>query len=231
MKVALFCMLVLLPITSVLAQYKTYESITELNGLSDNRVTSFKKDRDGFMWIGTENGLNRYDGHEFIVYRPGQPKKILSYEHINDIEQDARGRMWVATWNGLNVLNPVNDSLIVFSPNQDSIRQKKTNIASALIWDIFIDKQQRVWIAPDGRDLCYYDQEKDEFIYFPWRKYVEQISPYKSNYKSIQKIVPKSDHELWLGTTFGLYSFNSRTLKFSYHGGDRSEERRVGKEC
>src|SRR5690349_2069316 len=110
MKVALPCILVLLSLPSAMAQYNTYESITDLNGLSDNRVTSFKKDRLGFMWIGTENGLNRYDGHEFIVYRPGQSKKKLSYEHINDIEQDSHGRMWVATWNGLNVLDPVNDS-------------------------------------------------------------------------------------------------------------------------
>jgi signal transduction histidine kinase/ligand-binding sensor domain-containing protein len=220
MKVAFYCVILLLSATSVLAQYNTYESITELNGLSDNRVTCFKKDREGFMWIGTENGLNRYDGHEFVIYRPGQSKRKLSYEHINDIEQDSRGRMWVATWNGLNLLDPIDDSLIVFSPDLDSIRKKKTNLASALIWDTFIDKQQRVWIAPDGRDLCLYDQEKDEFIYYPWRAYVEQVSPYKSNYKSIQKIVSKSEHELWLGTTFGLFSFNSRTLKFSYHGGD-----------
>lgn len=220
MKATFYCVLVLLPLSTAVAQYNTYESITELNGLSDNRVTCFKKDRDGFMWIGTENGLNRYDGHEFIVYRPGQPKNLLSYEHINDIEQDAQGRMWVATWNGLNVLDPMNDSLIVFSPDLASIRKKETNIASALIWDTFIDKQQRVWIAPDGRDLCLYDQQKDEFIYFPWRAFVEKQSPYKSNYKSIQKIIPKSEHELWLGTTFGLYSFDLQRQKFSFHGGD-----------
>jgi signal transduction histidine kinase/ligand-binding sensor domain-containing protein len=220
MRVVFYIVLVLLPVSNVLAQYTTYESITELNGLSDNRVTCFKKDREGFMWIGTENGLNRYDGHEFIIYRPGQPKNVLSYEHINDIEQDAQGCMWIATWNGLNILNPANDSLTVFSPDLDSIRQKETNIASALVWDTFIDQHQRVWLALDGRDLCLYDQQKDEFIYFPWRAYVEKQSPYKSNYKSIQKIVRKSEDELWLGTTFGLYSFNSRTQKFSYYGGD-----------
>lgn len=220
MKVVWVSLLILLPLTTVLAQYNTYESITELHGLSDNRVTCFKKDRAGFMWIGTENGLNRYDGHEFIIYRPGQSKKVLSYEHINDIEQDAQGRMWVATWNGLNVLDPVSDSLTVFTPDLDSVRKKETSIASALIWDTYIDKQQRVWIAPDGRDLCYYDPAKDEFTYFPWLAFVEKQSPYKSNYKSIQKILPKSEYELWLGTTFGLYSFNFQTQKFSFHGGD-----------
>src|SRR5690349_3089500 len=123
MKVA-YCVLMFFWLSTAVAQYNTYESITELNGLSDNRVTCFKQDRQGFMWIGTENGLNRYDGHEFIIYRPGQSERILSYEHINDIEQDARGRMWVATWNGLNVIDPEDDSLIVFSPDLDSIRNK-----------------------------------------------------------------------------------------------------------
>ena len=50
------------------------------------------KDRSGFMWVGTENGMNRYDGYAFRIYRPGQQHNNLSHEHINDIEQDDRGR-------------------------------------------------------------------------------------------------------------------------------------------
>ncbi len=203
------------------AQSFHFEKLTEFHGLSDNRVTCFLKDRAGFMWIGTENGLNRYDGFTFQVYRPGQEKHKLSHEHINDIEQDAKGRLWVATWHGLNVLDPASDSLYIFAPDEDTVHQKKTRIASSITWDSYIDKSEKVWLAIDVRDLCYYDPATREFTYFPWMQFVKNKLPqYSSVYKSIQKISRKSDHEIWLGTTLGLFSFNDATKKFNYHGGD-----------
>src|SRR5688572_26377384 len=128
-----------LPMTICGAQKYHAEKLTEFNGLSDDRVTCFMKDQAGFMWIGTENGLNRYDGNTFQIYRPGQKKHKLSHEQINDIEEDAQGRLWIGTWSGLNVLDPTTDSLYVFSPDEDAYRQKKTKIASSITWDSHID--------------------------------------------------------------------------------------------
>jgi ligand-binding sensor domain-containing protein len=199
-----------------------FEKITELQGLSDNRVTCFLKDRTGFLWIGTANGLNRYDGHEFRTYRPGQHRYKISHEQINDIEQDAQGSLWIATWNGINLLNPETDSLIIFTPDKDDYSQKKNKISSSLTWDIYIDRAGLVWIAPDARDLCYYDPSSREFTYFPWREFVKTRLPQRSrsNYTAIQKIERKSADELWLGTTLGLFSFHTNTHVFRYHGGD-----------
>jgi signal transduction histidine kinase/streptogramin lyase len=220
-----FVIVVLLPIVAV-GQRFYFEKISESDGLSDNRVNCFMKDKTGFMWIGTENGLNRYDGHEFRIYRPGQKKFTLSHEHINDIEQDHKGRLWIATWNGLNVLDVDKDSLYVFSPDNDIHKQKKTRIPSTLIWDTFIDKDRRVWIAADVRDLSYYDQDKDEFVTYPWMNFVRSNLPSSTinPYSSIQKITPKSDHEIWLGTTRGLFSFDMTTSTFRFHGGDVIED-------
>ncbi|MEO7989384.1 MAG: two-component regulator propeller domain-containing protein [Chryseolinea sp.] len=207
------------------AQTYHFEKLSEFHGLSDNRVTCFQKDRTGFVWIGTENGLNRYDGHTFEIYRPGQPRHALSHEHINDIEEDSQGNLWVSTWGGLNVINPVTDSLYIFLPDEDGASQKKTRIASSLIWDSHIDQAGRVWLAIDVRDLCYYDPIQKEFIYFPWHDFVKTILPeHETSYRSIHKIIRKSDHELWLGTTIGLFSFNINTKTFQYHGGDAPED-------
>ncbi len=207
------------------AQNYHFEKLSEFHGLSDNRVTCFLKDRTGFMWIGTENGLNRYDGHTFQIYRPGQKTHSLSHEHINDIEEDSRGRLWVSTWGGLNVINPNSDSLYVFLPDEDGARQSKSRIASSLIWDSHIDQKGKVWLALDVRDLCYYDQGLKEFTYLPWHEFVKTILPqHNATYKSIQKIIPKSEYELWLGTTLGLFSFDMNTKIFQYHGGDGGED-------
>src|SRR5687768_10173377 len=83
------------------AQYY-FDKLTEENGLSDNRVTSFLKDKTGFLWIGTRNGLNRYDGNTFTIFRPAAGNSISS-EEITDIVQDATGKIWVSTLNGLNI--------------------------------------------------------------------------------------------------------------------------------
>jgi ligand-binding sensor domain-containing protein/signal transduction histidine kinase len=220
-----FVIVLLLPLAGM-SQRFYFEKISESDGLSDNRVTCFMKDRAGFMWIGTENGLNRYDGHDFRIYRPGQKNFNLSHEHINDIEQDSKGRLWVATWSGLNVLNVDRDSLYIFSPDHDIHKQKKTTIPSTLIWDTFIDAKERVWIAADVRDLSYYDQQKDEFVTYPWMDFVRNNLPATevNPYSSIQKIIPKSDHEIWLGTTRGLFSFDINTKTFRFHGGDELED-------
>ncbi|MFM9838054.1 MAG: two-component regulator propeller domain-containing protein [Cyclobacteriaceae bacterium] len=220
----LLFLLSILPIQTM-AQNFHFEKITEQNGLSDNRVTCFQKDRTGFMWIGTQNGLNRYDGHTFQIYKPGQKRFKLSHEHINDVEEDAQGRLWVATWHGLNVIDPKNDSLHIFLPDEDGAAQQKTRIASNLTWDSHIDKRGRVWLALDVRDLCYYDPAQKEFTYLPWRDFVKANLPqYKNAYKSIHKIIAKSDHELWLGTTLGLFSYDINTQAFHYHGGDAPED-------
>ncbi|HYG18987.1 MAG TPA: two-component regulator propeller domain-containing protein, partial [Ohtaekwangia sp.] len=203
------------------AQYNHFEKITEEQGLSDNRVTCFKKDRTGFLWVGTENGLNRYDGFSFRIYRPGQFPFHLSHERINDIEEDAEGRLWVSTMNGLNVLDPETDSLTVFVPGEEATRQPLTTVSSALIWDTFIDQTGRVWIAPDSRDLSYYDPVKRTFHHLPWRDFVRKMFPQRGQkYSAIQKIARKSKDELWLGTTLGLFSCNTVNNTFQYYGGD-----------
>lgn len=213
----------LLPVTGVCQNFHL-EKITELQGLSDNRVTCFLKDTKGFMWIGTENGLNRYDGHTFRIYRPGQAKRLLSHEHVNDIEE-SNGLMWIATWGGLSVLNPDTDSLTVFTDTDDEPANDNRTIPSRLIWDTYIDKTGTVWLAADVRDLCAYDPATQTFRSFPWLEFVQQNVPLEASaYKSIHKIARKSEEELWLGTTLGLFSYHIKEKKFHYYGGQGPED-------
>lgn len=195
-----------------------FEHITEANGLSDNRITCFFKDRAGYMWIGTQNGLNRYDGNNFLIYNAGQDTRGISNPFVTAIKQDSRDRLWVSSRNGLNLIDTKTDSIHVFLPSPHSGRRDKNYLPSNLIWDILIDSRDRVWIAADGRDLCYYDPEKKEFCYFPWLEYALKNKAHrKGMYNSIRKLYDKSDHELWLGTSAGLFSFNLLTGEFAMH--------------
>lgn len=194
-----------------------FENYTVDNGLSDNRITCFLKDHNGFIWIGTENGLNRFDGKRFLIYIQGGAQNI-SNSYINDIAEDNSGKIWIATQRGLNIIDPATDSVVVFLSEEGNAKKNNKIISSDLIWDIYIDKDKRVWMAPDGKDLCYYDVLNKIFIYLPWRNFIKKTLPVRQDgYHSIRRIYYKSEHELWLGTTSGLCSYNTLTGEFSYY--------------
>jgi len=194
--------------------FKTKNLGTE-NGLSDNRITCFHKDKKGFMWIGTRNGLNRYDGHSFKIFRPA-PGNAISNEIINDIAEDSRGRIWVATMEGLNIYDPDSNSWACMMPDPESSVRKIPNF---IVWDIMIDKNDLVWIASDVFEFCSYDARRDKFTYYDWPRFARSNPITKQyKYKSIQKFSTKNDHEFWLGTTTGLVLLNTNTKQFQFIG-------------
>lgn len=197
-----------------------FENYTSVNGLSDNRITCIYKDKTGFMWVGTENGLNRFDGQHFLVYYPGGSVRNISHPYINDIAEDANNRLWVATQNGLNIIDTRAGTSAVLLPAEGRKLPREKNIPSNLIWDSYIDSSNRVWLAADARDLCYYDTKRELFVYYPWLDYIKSTFPHRRNsYNSIRKIYYKSADELWLGTAAGLFSFTISTGRFTQHPG------------
>lgn len=197
--------------------YFKAKNLTADNGLSDNRVTCFYKDQKGFMWIGTRNGLNRYDGHSFKIFRPAAGNSI-SNEVINDIAEDKDGRLWVATMEGLNCYDPVTGNWNVLIPDPD---EKVHGIPNFIVWDIWFDKNGLLWIASDVFEFCSYDIQKKIFTYYNWPAFAKGRlnSLVSGKYNSIQKFVAKNEHEFWLGTTKGLVRLDIRTQEFSFTGG------------
>ncbi len=90
------------------AQYSNpkFESFSTTEGLSSSTCLEVFQDSDGFLWFGTIDGLNKYDGYEFEVFKPiiGDPNSI-SNNRVNTITEDMDGNVWVGTSNGLNVYN------------------------------------------------------------------------------------------------------------------------------
>src|ERR1700749_1463863 len=80
-----------------------FEHIGTAEGLSQINVLCIMQDSRGFMWIGTRDGLNRYDGYKFTVYNHSfQDDNTISNNQISDIVEDKDGNIWVATLAGLN---------------------------------------------------------------------------------------------------------------------------------
>ena len=90
-------------------------------GLSQSVVNSIAQDERGFMWFGTEDGLNRYDGYKFVVYRPepDHPASI-SDRWITVLLEDSKGNLWIGTrQGGLNRYDPVTDTFVRYMNNPD----------------------------------------------------------------------------------------------------------------
>ena len=92
------------------------KKIDQTIGLSNDRVSSIVKEKNGFVWIGTENGLNRFDGTKIKIYN--KQNSGLSSNDISDLLIDQKGRIWIGTLGGgLNLYDPSNDKFIGYKNN------------------------------------------------------------------------------------------------------------------
>ena len=85
------------------------------DGFTSSRANAIIQDRKGFVWVGTWNGLNRFDGYECVVYQPGyRDETTLSNREVTALLEDRDGFIWIGTTFGLNRLNPVTNELTVY---------------------------------------------------------------------------------------------------------------------
>ncbi len=125
---------------SAFGQKLSFEVFTTEDGLSHNYVNSITKDHRGFLWAGTSNGLNRYDGYDFHVYYH-HPSDTLSLSHseITAVFADSRQRLWIGTAKGLNLYDPFQDAFV---------RQKE--LAGHAISLIHEDETGTSWVGTDA---------------------------------------------------------------------------------
>ncbi len=94
-----------------------FQHLTTSDGLPENTGEALLQDKDGFIWIGSQNGLARFDGYQFKVYKHEPDNAAsLSNNHIQALLQDDRGFIWVNTRNGLNCLDPAMDTFWTYQP-------------------------------------------------------------------------------------------------------------------
>ncbi len=139
--------------------YFRFEHLSNEQGLSQNSISSIVQDNKGFIWIGTYDGLNRYDGHNIKLFRndPNLPFSIAD-NYIKTIMVDEEGKIWVGTNSeGISVYFPQTN-------NFRTIRKDKFNpngLSNNEINAIFIDSDKQIWVGTnDGLNLLKKDQEE-----------------------------------------------------------------------
>lgn len=196
--IALICV----PCAFTQADFK-FERITIEDGLSQSAVFCVLQDRHGFMWFGTQDGLNRYDGYDFEVFRQvDNDPESLSNNWISSIFEDSEGTIWVGTLKGLNRFVEATrrfERVRLVSPGTDNLEEP--NVSA-----ICEDRQGRLWIGTfDSNGLFVLDKNSGETTNFS-SVFSGDI---KTEINLITSICLDSRGEIWIGSLYtGFIKFN-----------------------
>ena len=183
-----------------------FNNIGQEQGLSNGSVTSIIQERDGFFWIGTKNGLNRYDGSEFKVYTKSNSR--LCSNDITDLIIDNQNRLWVATLGGLNLYNVQLDAFEVFKYEPGNVN----SISSNIIQSLYQDSKGRIWIGTEN-GVNVYEEGKGTFKSFNHQK----ADPYSLSNNSVRSVAEDNLGNLWVGTFGGgLNKFDESREAFEH---------------
>jgi ligand-binding sensor domain-containing protein/signal transduction histidine kinase len=193
----------------VSAQYDTirFENISTEQGLSQSTVHAILQDQQGFLWFGTEGGLNKYDGYQFTVFKhdPDNPKS-LSNNLVQSMYEDRDGELWVGTSVGLDRFDPKNNIFLHYP--QDLTGSPDLNGLS--ISGILQDQSGILWVCTDEAGLAAIDLTTNRLTIY---KHSSE-DPQSVSDNSIDSIYEDRSGELWIGTEAGLDRFDKTTAKF-----------------
>ncbi|OJJ18015.1 hypothetical protein BKI52_29635 [marine bacterium AO1-C] len=195
-------------VTHVFAQEINFSNITSAQGLAHNTVNCIIQDRQGFLWIGTENGLNRYDGYEFKVYRNDlNNKHSLSNNYVITLHEDHLGYLWVGTFGGgLNRFDPKTETFTRYKHNKDDPNSIWSNDVRA----IYADKKGKIWLGlHDSYQFGYLDPATQKVTRFSGSEHHISLSTYT--------IIPEKDQGFWIGSRSGLVYFDTQKQTCTKH--------------
>ena len=219
--IQVFCVTVLTPInipsaTGAMTNTIRFERISLREGLSQGTINTILQDDQGYMWFGTEDGLNKYDGYNFTVYKHDPDDSLtLSDSFVSAIHEDQNGDLWIGTRSGLDRFDRKTESFIHFPhENDESIDLRETSITA-----IHEDDMGTLWIGTiDGLYLL----EQDTKLLAHYQHDPEDIKTLSNDY--VRVILEDQDGNLWVGTNDGLNLFkqsDSTFLHYRHNPGDR----------
>jgi ligand-binding sensor domain-containing protein len=176
---------------------------TAHTGLSQSRVHTILQDSLGFLWIGTQDGLNKYDGYSFDQFRYKPGTESLSNNTIRCLAEGGDGILWVGTDYGLNKLDRLGGYAwsYMIPGNRDSATYEKP-----AIYAVLEDDEGHVWVKTERR-LEMFDPETSQFT--PFTLYFNEQNP--TGNPAASSMVEDRDGQIWIGTKDGLQVFDKKS--------------------
>lgn len=183
-------------------------SVSSANEISQHSILSIHKDKFGLIWFGTQDGLNRYDGFKFDVYKHSDYKKsTLPSNHILSISEDIEGNLWLGTKaNGISRFKRSKRTFKNYVHNPED----SGSLSSNNVNEVYVDKRGKLWVATElGLNL--FDEKSDKF-----KKFNHNSSDNETLSSSIiNTIYEDLDNNIWVGTDNGLNLYNAKSAKWT----------------
>lgn len=195
----------------------SFQHLSLDQGLSQVSVYSIVQDQGGFMWFGTEDGLNRYDGYATTVYyhNPSDSNSLSESTPIS-LLSDRQGNLWIGTYSaGLNLFDPRHSRFVRFTHDP----RDSTTISHNRIFAMYEDTRGNFWIGT-GSGLNLFDRQTRRCIRYTY-------NPQDTNsliHNSIRSICEDTSGRLWIGTASGITVFDrskNRFIRFRHNPRDR----------
>jgi signal transduction histidine kinase/CheY-like chemotaxis protein/ligand-binding sensor domain-containing protein len=188
-----------------------FEHLDVNAGLSQNHILCMLQDKQGFMWFGTINGLNKYDGYKFTVYKnDAKDDNSLSGNYISGIVEDANGIIWVSTGSGLNKYDKTRDRFVHYQNQSNNL---SSTVFNDQMNDLIKDDKGNLWIGGANGGLNYFEPRTNK---------VSQYIHNKNDDKSLSEgnarsVFEDKEHNIWVGNfKGGLNLFDNKTNTFTH---------------
>ena len=182
-----------------------FDNYSTKDGLSQATILCSLQDEQAYLWFGTADGLNRFDGYEFEIFRhnPKDPNSLIDNE-IMALAQDSSKYIWIGTASGLNRLNTRTGDFDLFQHDANQAQSLSNNYISCL----FSDRQNRLWVGTqNGLNLYLEARQQFKRIAFP-----KQLSTTGKDLR-INSICQHPDGTLLVGSEIGLFRLVNERLE------------------
>lgn len=184
-----------------------FKHLSTKDGLSQSSVIAILQDRKGYLWFGTRDGLNKYDGSKFINYRHNSlDSTSISHSWVTTIFEDSKGNIWVGTKEGLNKYNPSKDYF-----KQYKFESDVNSLADNEIWDL---------AQIENNSLCISTNRGVSLLNLTLEKFA-QIKNEPGNINSLsdnrsRSFLNSNDGNLWISTVEGIDVYNLQKNSFQH---------------
>lgn len=197
------CVILSLSVHSQTPDY-IFHNIGERQGLAANFCYRILKDSRGLLWVGTIDGLCRYDGSHFRIFKSSKDSSVFFNNEILDLCEDKQGNIWGSTRSGIFCYLVIQDKFISYTP--------PTYEAARSVYNILCDKRGDIWATSEWT-IVKLNKNINRF---------EEVGPLTRNYDSLKYYSVRqnglcedpSGKGLWLATRSGLFFYNTVEKKF-----------------